>query len=109
MASSSSTVEKGLAMRFELRHVKNGAVLRIEYDIGDEVETEELVYQEADEEANEVEAFADFLRAINDHYGPSTSRYSPKRVYVVVEPGDEHDDAKSRAAGGTETSPEGGE
>ena len=96
-------------MRFEPRHVKNGAVLRIEYDIGDEVEAEELGYQEADEEANEVEAFADFLRAINDHHGPSTSRHSPKRVYVIVEPGDEHDDAKSRAAGGTETSPEGGE
>ena len=47
--------ERGATMRFELRRVTNGAVLRIEYDIGEEVEVEELVYQEPNEEENEVE------------------------------------------------------
>jgi len=91
-------------MRFELRRVTNGAVLRIEYDIGEEVEVEELVYQEPNEEENEVEAFAEFLRAINEHYGPSTTRYSPKRVHVLVEPGDKHEDLQS-ADGGSDAEP----
>ena len=37
-------------MRFELRHAANGVVLRIGYDIGDQAEAEELVYQEAEDE-----------------------------------------------------------
>jgi len=81
-------------MRFELRNAKNGAILRMEYDIGDEAEAEELVYQEADEEENEVEAFADFLRAIDEHYGPSTSRYSKRRIFIRVEPGDKYEGAR---------------
>lgn len=31
------------------------------------------------------------LRHLLDHYGPSTSRYSPKRIYVLVEPGDKYE------------------
>jgi hypothetical protein len=85
-------------MRFELRNVTNGAVLRIEYDIGDEVE--ELVYQEQDEEGNDVEAFADFLRTIHEQYGPSTGRRSPKRIYISVAPGDKYDEVSSCAGDG---------
>jgi hypothetical protein len=72
-------------MKFEIRRVRNGAVLRIEPD-GSEAEAEELVYQES--ETHEIEAFADFLGLLLDHYGPNTSRYSPKRIYIRVEPGD---------------------
>ena len=72
-------------MKFEIRRVQNGAVLRVEPDYPD-AEAEEVVYQET--EADEVEAFADFLRYVVDQYGPHTSRYSPKRIYVSVEPGD---------------------
>lgn len=58
-----------------------------------------LVYQQPPNEEDEVEAFANFLWAINEEYGPNTSRYSPKRVYIKVEPGDKfeeyhHDNAK---------------
>ncbi len=79
-------------MRFELRRATNGVVLRIEDDIGEQVETEEFVYQEADDESNDIEAFADLLRAVNEHWGPSTSRYSAKRIYIRVGPGDKHND-----------------
>ena len=45
------------------------------------------MYQAIDD--GEVEAFADFLRCVLDHYGPTTSRYSPKRITpVIVSPGD---------------------
>lgn len=73
------------AMKFEIRSVKNGVLLKVDHGL-DEGEPEEIVYQESD--GNEIEAFADFLHFLNDHYGPSTSRYSPKRIRITVEPGD---------------------
>ncbi|MFM8829795.1 MAG: hypothetical protein ACKOHM_02110 [Spartobacteria bacterium] len=76
-------------MKFEIRSTKNGAVLRVEHDYP-EGETEEICYQKTED--GEIEAFADFLRCLNDHYGPSTSRHSPKRIYIVVKPGDKHPD-----------------
>ena len=72
-------------MKFKIRHVQNGAVLRVEPQTPAE-ETEEVVHQETG--ADELEAFADFLRYLADHYGPHTSRYSPKRIYIRLEPGD---------------------
>lgn len=72
-------------MKFEIRPASNGVVLRVDHDFPD-AEPEEVVYQEQD--GNEVEAFADFLRHLDAHYGPSTSRYSEKRIYITVEPGD---------------------
>jgi len=75
-------------MKFEVRSARNGVILRI---VGDSEEDgdEEIVYQET--ETDEIEAFAEFLRHLLDHYGPSTSRYSPKRIYVVIEPGDKYE------------------
>lgn len=72
------------SMKFEIRNVKNGAVLTVEED----GETEEVVYQGQGD--NEVEAFADFLRFLETHYGPATSRYSPQRIYIKVAPGDKY-------------------
>jgi hypothetical protein len=78
-------------MKFEIRHTNNGALLRVEHDYP-EGETEEICYQET--ESTEIEAFADFLRFLNDHYGPATSRYSPKRIHILVKLGDKHQDFK---------------
>jgi hypothetical protein len=76
-------------MKFEIRRTKNGAILRVEHD-NPEGETEEICYQET--EHADIEAFADFLRFLDEHYGPTTGRYSPKRIYIVVKPGDKHPD-----------------
>jgi len=78
-------------MRFELRHVANGVVLRFEQHDGDGTGVEEVVYQELD--GGEIEAFAEFLWLVAEHYGPSTSRYSPKRIRISVEPGDKYEGA----------------
>jgi hypothetical protein len=78
-------------MKFEIRRVQNGAVLRVEPNCPD-AEPEEVVYQET--ETDEIEAFAEFLRYLVDHYGPSTSRYSAKRIYIRVEPGDKYEPAR---------------
>lgn len=76
-------------MKFEIHSTKNGAVLRVEHDYP-EGETEEFCYQETED--GEFESFANFLRLLNENYGPSTSRHSPKRIYIVVKPGDKHPD-----------------
>ena len=78
-------------MKFEIRHAQNGAILRVEHDYP-EGETEEICYQET--EGGEIEAFADVLCYLNENYGPSQSRYSPKRIYIRIQPGDKHPDYK---------------
>lgn len=72
-------------MKFEIRNVSNGVVLRIEPEASGD-EAQEIVYQARDDA--EVEAFAEFLRHLVENYGPHTSRYSPNRIYVRVKPGD---------------------
>ena len=59
----------------------------MEYDYP-EGEVEEIAYQETGD--GEIEAFADFLRLLDEHYCSSTSRYSAKRIYICVEHGDKH-------------------
>ena len=64
-------------LTFKIRRVKNGLVLKAilqKKDSGGK----EIVYQEKYDD--EVECFADFLHYLNDEYGPSTSRYSEKRI-----------------------------
>lgn len=73
-------------MIFDMRRVENGYVLKVVDQDGNAGEPKEIVYQEKYED--EVECFADFLRYLDEHYGPSTSRYSEKRIYIRVEPGD---------------------
>lgn len=72
----------------KMKRAKNGWFLETEDGV--------IVYQEPINEASfendEVERFADFLRAIDIEFGPSTSRYSPKRIRIVVEPGDKYED-----------------
>jgi hypothetical protein len=78
-------------VKFELRSVKNGLTLKA-WQTNDETGGhEEIVFQESYDESDEVERFADFLRTIDEYYGPSTGRYSPKRIYIVVKPGDKHE------------------
>lgn len=74
---------------FKLRRAKNGYIME-KRDIidGAKTEIEELVGTDGEDE---VETFKSFLWDIIDNYGPSTSRYDAKRVYVRVEPGDKTD------------------
>ena len=77
-------------MKIEIRNALNGVVLRIDRESMEE-HPEEIVYQAADDPDAEVEAFADFLRFLLKEYGPASSRYSAKRIYVIVEPGDKYE------------------
>lgn len=86
-----SNPAKGEKMKFDVRRVKNGLILEVKGE-SSEVE-EEIVFQENYDD--EVEGFANFLRYLNEEYGPSTNRYSPKRIYIRVEPGDKFMDGKS--------------
>ncbi len=73
-------------MRFEIRRAANGWILKTQCLWVDPGDPDELVCQE--EYDDEVDCFAGFLWSIDEHFGPSTSRYSPKRIVVRVEPGD---------------------
>lgn len=74
-------------MKFEIHRAANGAILRVEADAPD-TPPDEVVYQEREDD--EVEAFAEFLRHLLEHYGPVTSRYSAKRIHIVVDAGDKY-------------------
>lgn len=78
-------------MIFEIRKVRNGYVLKVS---GREDGPEEVVCQEKYDD--EVECFAGFLRYLNEEYGPVTNRYSEKRIYVNVEPGDKFEGKSAR-------------
>jgi hypothetical protein len=70
-------------MRFELKAVKNGwRCASIDDD------TEEVVMA-----GDEIENFRDFLHAVLDAFGPTTNRYSDKRISIIFEPGDKNDSA----------------
>lgn len=77
---------------FEIRRVKNGLVLKVTDKTNSPSEKGEIVYQEKFDD--EIEGFADFLCYLDDCYGPTTSRYSKKRIYISVKPGDKFDDAQ---------------
>lgn len=68
-------------MDFKLKVAKNGIVLTDENG-------SKLVFQEA-ENCDEFDLWAEFLNELTDNYGPADQgRYSEKRVYIIVAPGD---------------------
>ena len=76
-------------MIFDIRRAKNGYILKVIDGKDNADEQEEIVYQEKYDD--EVECFADFLRYLDEEYGPATNRYSEKRIYINVEPGDKYE------------------
>jgi hypothetical protein len=81
-------------MKFEIKHAKNGAIIRVKTDEPG-AKWEEYTYQERD--GGEIEAFADFLRTIEENYGPATNRYSKARIHIDVQPGDKHSEVTGAA------------
>ena len=53
------------------------------------VECEDLLHINPSLET--MESFCSLLRRVSDLIGPSTSRYSPHRLKISLEPGDKHD------------------
>ena len=74
-------------MKFEIRSIHNGVLLKCEDD------DLEMCFTESYREEDNIECFADFLRLIEETFGPMNSRYSEKRIYIHIKPGD-----KSQAA-----------
>ncbi len=81
-------------MLFEMRRVKNGCILKVTLGENETTEQQEVVYQEKYDD--EVECFADFLRHLDTEYDPSANRYSEKRIYITVKPGDKFIPQESR-------------
>lgn len=68
-------------MKCELKLVNNGWVL--EYEIDGETQTYVM-----EKGVDEVIAFRNFLQVVDEQLGPTTSRYSPKRIALLIVPGD---------------------
>lgn len=79
---------KGGTLEFNARNASNGIILK-------DAEDNEILFQEDDVES-EAQNWADFLRFLTDHYGPSAGEYSPERVYITVAPGFDHADSDGK-------------
>ncbi len=82
-------------MKLIIETASNGWLIRKEPDEIDDM-SQLHVFSHADSlhDVEEVKAFADMLHALNDLIGPSTSRYSPARVYIEVRSGDKYADCR---------------
>lgn len=80
-------------MKLTIETAANGWLIRKEPDeIDDRCELYVFSHCDSFEDIEEVNAFATMLHTLNDLIGPTTSRYSPARIYVEVKPGDKHED-----------------
>lgn len=80
-------------MTLTIHSCENGWLIEHEYPWEENERTDLYVFQ-GYEELEDVEACADMLRMVNELVGPTTSRYSEKRVHVSTEPGDKFGDSK---------------
>ena len=64
--------------------------LKVEHPAAETDEPDEIMFDEKYDSA--IECFADVLRTLDDELGPSTSRYSPQRIYIQRKPGDKHEE-----------------
>jgi hypothetical protein len=80
-------------MKLIIETASNGWLIRKEPDEFDD-RSELHVFSHCDSfnDIEEVNAFATMLHTLSDLIGPTTSRYSPARVYIEVKPGDKHED-----------------
>lgn len=77
-------------MTISIEKVENGYVLKYQVD---DLFLTRVVECQAEIEDSEVETFRSLLWEINEILGPSTSRYSPKRISIGTEPGDKYHDS----------------
>lgn len=73
-----------MSKKFSIRRELNGVVLK--------GQDGEVLYSDSVVESEEIANFVEFLRTINEHYGPSTSRYSKERIQITIVQGDKYAD-----------------
>lgn len=86
-------------MRLRIETVENGWVVTniiSDYDEDGSSKSETHVFSHdrlnsLGDEGQEVDAFAYLLSHINSLIGPESNRYSDKRIYVIVRPGDKNE------------------
>lgn len=76
-----------------LETADNGFIMRIPAE-HDEDKDIMYVFQEEEDDADDIEPFRQLLSMILHHMGPTTSRYSEKRIYIEVRPGDKYEPPK---------------
>ena len=74
----------------KIARTRNGFILEYKDDEG---KLSHLVFEDEDEleTDEEVKPFASLLWALQDLLGPSGSKHSRKRVYILIRPGTDHE------------------
>lgn len=77
-----------------IQMARNGWIVRDKQD--EEIE-HVYVFSDGDTDKDAIDGFVKLLWTLNDLCGPTTSRYSPHRIQIKIEPGDkwEGDDHES--------------
>lgn len=82
-------------MKLEIQSAGNGWIVTCKTG-SPEDQDEIMVFEGADncevDPNQDVDKFADLLWYVSAQMGPSTGRYSPKRIKISVEPGDKYED-----------------
>lgn len=76
-------------MQITIQRARNGYIVHHESD--DDETMVQTIIEERDEDTDGIECFCDLLRVIDVLMGPTTSRYSEKRIRIVTVPGDKND------------------
>lgn len=74
----------------KINQVSNGWILTTE-DVSlqaDETPQTVVFQYKEDDESDEVETFRNLLLEVIEVIGPQTSRYSKKKIYIEIKPGD---------------------
>lgn len=71
-----------------LEQARNGWILR---DKQDQELEHVYVFSEGGTEKESIESFARLLWLVTDLCAPTTSRYSPHRIKITIEPGDKYE------------------
>ena len=76
--------------------VENGYIVEVPdydiYDVNTGIMIRKEVFEDIEDELGDIDSLVDALRFIEDQIGPSTSRYSKKRVKISIEPGDKYEE-----------------
>ncbi len=79
-------------MTISIKKADNGYIIRhFDDELGKE--TNVVIEQRDNSEEEEIETFRSMLWELNEIMGPSTSRYSAKRISITTIPGDKHPDS----------------
>jgi len=80
----------------KIKRVSNGYLLEIPNERG---KLEQVIFEDGERDIDDfrpggeqIDSFAGLLWFIQEQIGPCSGRYDKRRLYIVIKPGDKHED-----------------